>query len=70
MLQYFSSIFFCIFHMLIKQILFGDERLTRDNMSFYIIEPTAGTQREVILNNGYGINNYELPEAAYVKSIS
>ena len=56
--------------MLIKQILFGDERLTRDSMSFYIIEPTAGTQREVILNNGYGINNYELPEAAYVKSIS
>lgn len=55
--------------MLIKQILFSDERLSRDNMSFYIVEPTAGTQRKVVLNNGYGIN-YELPEAAYVKSIS
>ena len=56
--------------MLIKQILFSDERLTKDNMSFYIVEPTAGTQRTVVLNNGYGINNYELPEAAYVASIS
>lgn len=55
--------------MLIKQILFGDERLARDDMSFYIVEPLAGTERTVRLNNGYGVN-YELPETAYIARVS
>lgn len=57
--------------MLIKQILFSDERLTRDNMSFYIVEPTAGTQRTVNLyGSGYTGINYELPETNFVVSVT